>query len=426
MKPSLFLMLFVISFYTNAQKVIRGHVIDADSNGIPFATIEIEPNATTTNNQGFFELITPSGALTVKVRHVGFTPIIDTLRVLPDTSYMTFQLKPLELDSFTLKEKLNVDLVLDYEITQGVMYALIRRNRKKWIKAYDLEKTWLQTKQVANNVKELKKDCFGNVNVVSSQRVNQIFALKDSIIIIESYSISDFYTQIDPCEVSLDNRIVVSQSSQHNQQVIVDLFYQKVKKQLANIWDREASRNAAAYHAEIIRFYYKATPDYENIIELGVWDGDLVKLSVPFEILNIDGRVIRHGYTTEQIGWYRSVAARPLYCPVFGGDDGLFLFDFFNGLITHFDIDGKEIISTDISFHEEKDWLEKVIFDKVNNVFYTVYHVRNNYVLMEIDMETGRLSEVKPICQGCYPENVQVYDNEMYYVSNLKIRRVAL
>jgi hypothetical protein len=206
----------------------------------------------------------------------------------------------------------------------------------------------------------------------------------------------------------------------------VDLFYQKVKKQLANIWDREASRNAAAYHAEIIRFYYKATPDYENIIELGVWDGDLVKLSVPYNVIGINGQVMRSGSTTEQIGWYINVAAKPLYCPVFGYDDNLVLFDFLNGRITQFDIAGNQIKSKDISFQKDKDWIEQIIFDEVNKVFYTTYQVHNNYVLMEVDMQTGLLNEIRSICKGCYPEIIQAHGNELFYVSGFKIRQKNL
>jgi hypothetical protein len=426
MKRIIFSLLIIISFSVNAQKTLRGKVINQDSVGVAFSTIETDSNQTLTNSQGYFVLEFQELQLALRVRHVGYKMLTKTIRTLQDTTYITLKIKPIEMDSFTVVEKKHIDFVMDFEISNGVVYSLIRRDRNKYIKAYDIKKTWLQTKIVPKDIERLKKDCFGNIHVISSDSVNQIFALKNEIITIATYSISDFNSQIKPCEVSLNNRIVASNLRQHNQQLIIDLYHNQVKTQLASIWDENASKNAAAYHSEIIRLYYQNTPQRQNIIELGVWDGDLVKLSVPFAVRNPDGRIIRSGSTVEQIGWYQNVAAKPLYCPVFGYDNNLVLFNLYNGQITHFDIAGNQIKSTDIGFQKDKDWIEQIIFDEVNKVFYTTYQVQNNYVLMEVDMETGLLSEVRSICKGCYPENIQVYGNELFYVSDFKIRQKNL
>ncbi len=334
--------------------------------------------------------------------------------------------KPLELDSFILIEKRNVDFVLDFEISQGVIYALIRRGNKRFVKCYDLEKTWLHTREESKDVTGLKKDCFGNIHVVSDYNVAQIFATPEEILTIETYSIAAFESQIEPCKVSVDNRIVVAKHSQHNKHVMLDLYHDKSKTQLANIWDRDGARTAASYYNDIIRLYYLNVPDGQNIIEIGVWDGDLVKLAVPVAIWDEKGSISSVSHSIQIVHWYLHISAKPLYCPVFGWGDNLHLFDFFNGQIIQYDLEGSPLNTTDISFQEDKNWLENVVFDEVNQVFYTTYQIKSTYVLLEIEMETGLLREVQSICKACYPENIQVYGGEMFYLYDFKIRRVFL
>ena len=49
---------------------------------------------------------------------------------------------------------------------------------------------------------------------------------------------------------------------------------------------------------------------------------------VQFNKMTWRGNVIRSSYIVEQIGWYKSVATKPLYCSVFGLDENILLFDF--------------------------------------------------------------------------------------------------
>jgi hypothetical protein len=428
MKNYILYLSFLITGTVMGQSVIRGRIIDLNNKGISYATIQSINHQSVTNKAGYFEMKTATDTVVLTIRHVGYQTKIDTINMSKANGFISIILtkKEINLDSVTVKTKRYPEFLIDYEISEGVIYTLNRRNKKRFVKTFNPEKSWVLEKEVPKKFNEIKKDCFGNILLISEDSVNQIFVYNNEIVTIAKFSISDYQKQLEPCVAAFNNRVIVTKYANHDQQLIFDLYHNKAVTHLANIWDKEASKVAQAYYAEIIRLYYQNTPEEQNIIELGVWDGDLVKLSVRYTIKAINGMILYSGWTVEQIGWYENVAALPLYCPVFVQANNLLLFDFVNGTLNTYDFNGKQLKSLNISFHKDKDWLPQVLLNEETQKLYTLYHINNSFVIKEIDINTGLVNNAFEICKSCYPEQISVYKNELFYVTDLKLRRVSI
>jgi len=428
MKIYILCISFLFSGTLTAQNVIRGRVIELNNKGISYATIQSTNHQSITNKEGYFEMKTSADTVILTVRHVGYQTKTDTIYSLSTNRFISISLtkKEINLDSVTVNAKRYPEFLLGYEISKGVIYTLSRRNKKRFVKTFNPEKSWMVEKEVPKKFNEIKKDCFGNIHLISEDSVKQIFVHNNEIVTISDFSISNFQEKLEPCVAAFDDKIIMSKYANHDQQLTFDLYHNTAVTHVANIWDKEASKVAQAYYSEIIRLYYQNTPEWQNIIELGVWNGDLVKLSVPYYIKAANGRILSSGCTVEQIGWYENVAAIPLYCPVFVQANNLLLFDFVNGTLNTYDFDGKPLKSINISFHEDKDWISQVLLNEETQKLYTLYHIKNSFVVKEIDINTGLVNNAFEICESCYPEQISVYKNELFYVLDFKLRRVSI
>tara|TARA_R110002050_G_scaffold149463_1_gene276048 strand:+ start:90792 stop:92045 length:1254 start_codon:yes stop_codon:yes gene_type:complete len=412
----------------SGQNVVRGRIIDGNNEGVSYATIQTGDNQTISNDGGYFELKTNLDTVVLTIRHVSFLTKTDTINILTNDRFISITLikKEINLDSVTVNEKRYPDFLMDYEISKGVIYTLNRRNKKRFVKTFNPEKSWLIEKEVSKKYNDIKKDCFGNIHLIADDSVRQIFVYNNDIFTIANFSIAEFQKQLEPCVAAFDNRIITSKYANHDQQLILDLYHNKSVTHFANIWDEEATKNAQSYYSEIIRLYYQNTPEEQNIIELGVWDGDLVKLIVPYAIIASNGTILRSGWTTEQIGWYKNVAAKPLYCPVFVLDENLILFDFVNGVLKTYRFDGQLLNSIPISFHKNKGWVEQVLADEATGKLYTIYQLNGAYFISEINTEDGTIKELKPCFSKQYPENIRVYNEKVFYIFDFKLHSVLV
>jgi hypothetical protein len=427
MKIYILCISFLFSGTLTAQNVIRGRVIEHNNKGISYATIQSTNHQSITNKEGYFEMKTSADTVILTVRHLGYQTKTDTIYSLSTNRFISISLtkKEINLDSVTVNAKRYPEFLLGYEISKGVIYTLSRRNKKRFVKTFNPEKSWMVEKEVPKKFNEIKKDCFGNIHLISEDSVKQIFVHNNEIVTISDFSISNFQEKLEPCVAAFDDKIIMSKYANHDQQLTFDLYHNTAVTHVANIWDKEASKVAQAYYSEIIRLYYQNTPEGQNIIELGVWDGDLMKLSVLYTKA-ANGGALRSGWTVEQIGWYENVAAKPIYCPVFVKNNYILIFDFVNDQLNKYDKDGKLFSTSNIHFHKDKGWVEQVFFNQETQKLYTAYHVKNAFFVKEIDISTGLVNNEFEICKSCYPEQISVYMKELFYVSDFKLVRILI
>jgi hypothetical protein len=89
--------------------------------------------------------------------------------------------------------------------------------------------------------------------------------------------------------------------------------------------------------------------------------------------------------------YLRTVVYTPLYAPLFENNDGLIIFNHPQSAIEFLDHYGKMQYSTEIQYHEAKDWDEQILKDEIRDEYYVVYSNKNRLSLHHIDINTGQL-----------------------------------
>ena len=157
---------------------------------------------------------------------------------------------------------------------------------------------------------------------------------------------------------------------------------------------------AAINYNEIIAYYYKVTPLHNNIIELGLWNGDLLLLA-------------DNGHLVNMIIWYTKVRGREIKVKSFQAKKVLVTFDYLNDSIVVFNIDGDELSR---SYFEGDDKSNGIILpDLSTGMFYRLSEKNGTYSLFEIDISTGHQKSVLTLKEERFPQDLKVHNDWLYF-----------
>ncbi len=414
MRKYLLSLLFVLTipFYSYTQNILRGQIIDAKGNGISHASITINKKGTSSDNKGYFSIMATEDTLQLRVSHVRYNttnstfifPLKDLIQSIELTE------KNIPVNEVSIKEQKMLKYKIGFEISNDIIYTLLIRNNSRYIQASNTNEDWIIEKKVKRKIKEIKKDCFGNIYLISKDEVIQTYISKGQVQQLEPIDKKAFKSLLRACKTALNDSIVVLiKYEDHDQFINYDLFENGEATTFAKVWNEEAYKVASSYYSEIIQEYYKATDEVTNRIENGTWDGNMISLAESPKLVQL-------------IGWYLHFAAKPIYCPVFSDNKhNILIFDFVNNKLKSYTNKGKLTDSISISFHEQKNWNNQILFDNKLNVFYAVYEKNGVFSLAKIDLRSGKLSDITAINNIVFPENIRVHDGITYFLAKKNI-----
>ncbi|MES2590076.1 MAG: hypothetical protein V4622_13940, partial [Bacteroidota bacterium] len=198
---------------------------------------------------------------------------------------------------------------------------------------YFLEiKTESSSKEILLNFhpEELFLDCLGNTHILSKDSAYQIW-FADSLKYVSTISKKMFDTNLKTLVAKTEKSIFYEKITQHNQLYNLTKSTQEVSDSaVCTIFDKVAYKVARSEYNEIIGMYYFMASEVQNIIEAGIWDGDVVKLGIHYKIV-------------EKIGWYLNVRAKPILCSSYGMLDKICLVNLVENEIFNIDYSGNSI-----------------------------------------------------------------------------------
>lgn len=114
------------------------------------------------------------------------------------------------------------------------------------------------------------------------------------------------------------------------------------------------------------------------------------------------------------------------YSPLISVGDELYLFNFLNDVLCVFDQNGQFQCKYDIDFHKQgggdkkmtfgNSWDENLIVDPKEKKVYAQYISGGIVTLKEIDLNSGRVKRETRLTDHSFPQNIQVFDGEVYYL----------
>ncbi|MBN4072407.1 carboxypeptidase-like regulatory domain-containing protein [Crocinitomix catalasitica] len=380
-------------------------VVDTTTNLFTMTDMEGRYRLSAQNNSVFrFSYVGKKTQIEPIVFESGETLILDVKMVTSST-----QLKVVEVTSERIKPvavKYNHH-ILDYIFSGRDQFLVLKKiKRKRFLCVDGLDTTFAQF-AVDVRVNRITVDCQQNIFLIGKDSAYQIY-VENRINYISSISAKEYKKVIEPCIHEEMGRFYVSEYRHHNKTVV---FYSTYKdgssqKELLRIEDGEYRKTAEIEFREIMSLYSASTPESENIIQNGLWGGDV------YELINV--------YTSrtffDKVAFFKQQIAREIVCPRFlDADKNIIIFDHINDHILSLK-DEAIILADFFDFHYSKYYADEILQDKVKSKYYAVFNQRGNLEIREIDTKSGETKVALKLDEIGFPELIKVNNGYLYFV----------
>ena len=308
--------------------------------------------------------------------------------------------------------------ILDIEfITNNKFLLLLSTSpHTSLLSIIDSTGTLLKSVNIKNHYSKFHFDCFNNIELVSEDTCLQLLIdTNDNIFVVDTFMYQQFNEKLAPVQfkinhyyllrlpIARDKKYVTNyQNKKVNLYIIPENSKNQKRKIIYSYFDKKSFLIANSYLSEIFSLYHAKTPENENIIKAGVWDGNIIKL------LNGDH------YLQRLIAWYLNFETTPVLVKAFKTDDNLFFINLSNNILLRYNqnIVLKDSIDLIVGNNDYKDILQ----DRKNENIYLLYEKNGINYLEKIDLKTGQLKPPVKACIRPFPDILKIYDNHSYSV----------
>lgn len=411
MNRILFFLVFVhASFVSNSQTV---HISITDSLKDPVfaAGVFINDVKKATYNGALITLnAKPNDVLKIESYfHNDYTIVLDSSRFVNDTAKVFIVLTPKmrNLDEVVITDedvKVYYDVknsnVVDYYPFQGLCYFLLKEANQYAIQLNKNE-VGLMTTELNFKPTDLYLDGFGNFHILSADSAYQIWLNDDKIECFPPVSIADFDLNIRPLVGKTAKSVFVQKYEFDHKFYTLNTLTSDSIFTLFSSYDRVGHKSASIQRSKIIAKYYLAVPFETNIIELGLWDGDLVKLAENNDLVI-------------EIGWFRAAMDNPIKCEAFGMENNIAIVDLFNDSVSVIDYNSGEKIKN-VKLNSTCNGITSFFYDYFSNAVYLIDQTGHGIDIYELDPVKGELKKVKGIHGIPFVQNVKISGNWVYF-----------
>lgn len=401
---------FLVFMNCSFAQVLKGRVFDENIEAVPFADIYLNGKiAKEASVYGLFFLQVNKND-TIQVFQPGYEKINMLITDLEkDTLEYDFILKPKiqEFDEVKVTAKgiskvfgNKEEHIIDYVPLLNHDFYIIKSYEKKYYLTYENEYKLTDKLQLDFHPLELFRDFFGNIHVVSADSAYQVF-YEEGIQLMKAYPKTIFESQLRSVVAKGSDGLFLNTFAAHNQRYYLQFKARdKDVQTVLLIRDSVSERVALTEYLSLIQAYYNSTPTNENIIEAGIWDGDITKLMSKA--------------TKKQLIWYK-VRSKPLNVHSFDRKKEVLTFDFNSGMLYKMNKKDQEVKKEKIALSfKEKPY---VVFDNITEKFYFYSYEDGRATVYFYDVETGTSKRIKEVDDFAFPSKIKIADGWMYFVA---------
>lgn len=413
----LLITISILSFSSSFSQIkIFGTVKNEEGKVIQGVNIyeEKQDKGTPTDENGVYEIELKKDTVRLEFSHLGYLKKVMIIypKDLKKKIFLNVTLKekkevlrPVEVNSSPIKTILNKDnlLIKDFDFFGDDLILLLKSPDRGYFLELRDEITEKTVKfSIPFRPKELEIDCFGNIQVLAKDSVYQVAIQDDQIHIADRFKMDDYEEFIRPCILENDSLYAFQYYGEHGKSIKYTLFPKDTNQQVDSIMiiDQVGFRVAAEYYIEIIQLYNGSVSYGDNVISNGIWDGDMKDLNVSPKL-------------NQMIGFYEHVLSKPNYSPIFTKNNEILIFDHTNGIL-YKQGNWKDRIS--INYHETKNWIKLVLYDKWEDKYVTFFKENGLYTAHYININTGKLEKGVLLEENAYPENLKLKKGYIYYL----------
>lgn len=312
----------------------------------------------------------------------------------------------------------------DYIVRQEGIFLIIDDPACHLLLLLNHEQDTLAQLDIRPKFDKLYQDVFDNIHVLSSDSVYQVLCDGQGLSLGFGVSLETFRQKLEPAKALTDS-ILVLQKYLNMQQ---ELVYFKVnrnnsKKSVmadlsgSSLEMAQSMRNDAYRDQKIDQMLAESPMFGENVTDVATRGSNIGM--VPNDASDVEER------RNAMQSLYMRLMFKPIYCPVFYIKDSIYVFDFQNNKLLKFDNLGEPAGQCDIDFHEtgyfkksvvKKPWDKKLIVDAATGRCYAQFSTDGIVTLKEISLTDGKVKREIKLDKHGFPQNIQVYDGEVYYL----------
>ncbi|RYM31502.1 hypothetical protein ERX46_16485 [Brumimicrobium glaciale] len=325
---------------------------------------------------------------------IRLTPLYDTLNIQVFDEF-TFSSSKYQ-NAFKNKDEFIIDY---YPFPLNHFYVITRIKREYYVKIIDGIGEELITSKLNFKPEEIFLDAIGNFHLIAKDSVYQIFPTNDSIHLMKAISIENF-------EVDLRNLVALGKNgafhqnmSLHDQYFAISRIIDKNVTDIFQTFDAEGYENASYHYNAVVNFYMRTTPDRDNIINMGIWDGKLMSLN-------------NHGFQIMIMTvWSNKIASIPLNVKSYGLKENIIVLDGVRDSVFQIDNETFKTKEAKAHFSLSGDYFKDFFYD---NIYMYSSH-KGGIVVSKINIVEGTSSEIAQLSDIRKPKNIKVLNDKVFF-----------
>ena len=278
--------------------------------------------------------------------------------------------------------------VVDYVICDDGIYMLAYRRRNSTLLHLSFEMDTLHELKISSEYKNVFKDFYGFVHVVSNDKACQVGFTgisegeKKEMFLFPPISLSRFYKLYGPIITASDSVVITGRYA----------FF------------------------GLEQYYYCVTPTADTV----------------YMLYHIVDEIARDDFMTAQDDRFYCMAVNffphilYIFNPIFGIDNKFYLFAYTDSEVLVFDAVGNELERHPLTFHRlkkwngktetDKRWKKKMMADEARKEFYSYFVDDGLCTIMHIDLETGTAKPIMDLSGYPFAEMLRVHDGVLYFL----------
>ncbi len=372
------------------SSTLKGRVLDAATGKAVIGANVFDPirqTGTSADQNGVFSLAITQWPVRLEVSSIGYEKLsLDILK--REEADISIFLSPIttelpEVNVSAAKVATEVyptnEEVLDF-LFYGENIITLIRNRDSGREVVEWRSPWgnlidsLPLALKGKGEKSLHRSCLGPVSVIASGEVHQLVMEED--ILLGHMPAGDYHTyfwEVEKCRLAYPERVCYQLHSYLGQQVDYRMF----------IRGRDSS-----YVFYSIANEQRIRQLFDDMAPKMMLDRSAAAMTADHPS---DLSAIRNAQ--EDLDGWKHLFYQPLYCPVFGVEDKIVVFDHVYGELRFFTASGQALSSVPISYHLQKNWGREILPDEITGKFYAVFDTQRGKQLNEINLNDGSLGE---------------------------------
>lgn len=416
MKLKHFILLILISPFAVFAQTLRLAIQD-EGKAVYYATIEINKVFYSTNstNLVFSFPIKNNDEITIKHEmYEDFNFVIpdelnsnDTLNKVISLTLKSENMKLQMLEEFTISDSKYRDIfdvqdefIIDYHpFPLNRFFVITRIGKKHFLKIIDLSGEELLSKNINFKPKEIFLDAVGNFHLVEADSVYQVYTDREQLQLMQPITRNDFEIEIRNL-VTLGKQGAFHQKmTMHNQMYTLNRIINKEITDIYQTIDNDGYENASYHYQNVINYYMLFTPLKDNIIVMGIWDGDLMTLN------NYSAKIL------EMTSWSDKIASKPLNVTAFGLQNNIIVLDGVRDSV--FQINNQTFSTKEVEakFEFTGQYFKDYFYDNI----YMYTQDRDGIIVSKINIEDGTTTQIAQLAGMRQPRNIKVINDKVYF-----------